>query len=64
MSLADLMSGARLDWYAQVSLLLFLGAFLLIVWRVLSPRFRDRDARVAALPLEDDAHVPASLRGE
>lgn len=54
MSLTDLMSGADLDGYAQVSLILFLLAFVLVLWRVFSPRFRDTYRKAARMPLDDE----------
>ena len=54
MSLTQIMSGANLDHYAQVSLVLFLFAFALICWRVLSPRFKATYDRAARMPLDDD----------
>ncbi len=54
MSLTDLMSGARLDAFAQYALILFLLAFLIVVVRVFSRRNDEKFKRAAHLPLEDD----------
>lgn len=64
MSLTELMSGADLDGYAQVSLLLFLFAFALILWRVFSPRFTEQYKRDARMPLDDDNPQTPRSRGE
>jgi len=51
---SDVLRDAGLSGYAQVALLLFLLAFVLVVWRVFrSRRPRDWD-RARQLPLEDD----------
>jgi cbb3-type cytochrome oxidase subunit 3 len=54
MSLTSLMSAADLDWYAQVSLILFLIAFGFILWRVFSPRFKATYDAAARMPLDDE----------
>lgn len=54
MSLTSLMSGANLDVYAQVALVIFLIAFALILWRTFSPRNAGIHARARMLPLDDD----------
>jgi cbb3-type cytochrome oxidase subunit 3 len=48
------MSGAGLHMYAQVSLILFLLAFLIVVARLFSRRNDAAFRRAARLPLEDD----------
>ncbi len=53
MSLTDLMSGAGLSRYAEVALILFLVAFLGIVWWVFRPSARRRWQEDARLPLDD-----------
>jgi cbb3-type cytochrome oxidase subunit 3 len=53
MSLTDLMSAANLDQYAQVALIAFIIAFVLIVWRIFSPRNRATFERASRLPLDD-----------
>ena len=64
MSLTDLMSGADLDGYAQFSLLLFLFAFILILWRIFSPRFKAQHARDAMMPLDDEHPQTPRTPGE
>lgn len=57
MSLTELMSNAGLSRYAEVALLLFFFAFVVIVWRVFSPSRRLSLESQARLPLDDD-HAP------
>lgn len=64
MSLTELMSGADLDGYAQVSLLLFLFAFALILWRVFAPRFKEQYKRDARMPLDDENPQTPRTGGE
>ena len=59
MSLTELMSGAGLSRYAEYALLLFVFAFVLIMWRVFRPSKRAELERQARLPLEDE-HPPRS----
>jgi cbb3-type cytochrome oxidase subunit 3 len=54
MSLTDLMSAAQLDQYAQVGLIAFIVAFVLILWRIFAPRHRTTYERASRLPLEDE----------
>lgn len=64
MSLTDLMSGADLDGYAQVSLILFLLAFLIILWRIFAPRFSATYEKAARMPLDDETPQTPRTRGE
>jgi cbb3-type cytochrome oxidase subunit 3 len=64
MSLTEIMSGANLDLYAQVSLILFLVAFALICWRVFSPRFKATYDAAARMPLDDENPQTPRPRGE
>lgn len=64
MSLTELMSGANLDGYAQVSLLLFLFAFALVLWRIFSPRFKSTYDKAARMPLDDETPQTPRARGE
>jgi cbb3-type cytochrome oxidase subunit 3 len=64
MSLTDLMSGANLDGYAQVALLLFLLAFVIVVARLFAPGRRAFFDRAARLPLDDDTPPDLRPRGE
>jgi cbb3-type cytochrome oxidase subunit 3 len=54
MSLTDIMSAAGLDGYAEVGLVLFLIAFLVIVVRVFQPSRKRSWERAARLPFDDD----------
>ncbi len=48
------MSGANLDVYAQVALVVFLIAFALIVWRIYSPRYKAIHEIAKMMPLDDE----------
>jgi cbb3-type cytochrome oxidase subunit 3 len=52
--LADVVSGARLHFFAEVALLIFLTVFVAILARVILTK-RSHFDREANLPLEDDA---------
>jgi len=61
MTLTDLMSNSGLVVFAEVAMLLFIAAFLVLVVRLFRPgRRRDLEA-AARLPLED--HDPVTPRG-
>lgn len=64
MSLTDIMSGANLDVYAQISLILFIAAFVFICWRVFSPRFKATYDAAARMPLDDENPQTPRTRGE
>ena len=64
MSLTELMSGANLDGYAQVSLILFLVAFALVLWRIFSPRYSETYRKAARMPLDDEHPQTPRTRGE
>lgn len=64
MSLSAIMSAAKLDFYAQVALVLFLVAFALILWRVFSPRFKRTYDLAARMPLDDEHPQTPRARGE
>lgn len=55
MKLVDVMSNAGLSVYAVVALVLFLSAFLAVVFLILMPGSRERFAEAARLPLDDDS---------
>jgi cbb3-type cytochrome oxidase subunit 3 len=59
--LADIMSHAGLSGYAEVALILFLIAFVVIVVRIFLPSRRREMEKMARKPLEDD--TPPSNRG-
>lgn len=64
MKLADVMSASGLSIYAIVALLLFVGAFVAVVVLTFRPGTRERHARDARLPLEDDIQQPVSRAKE
>ena len=57
MSLTDVMSHAGLSGYAEVALVLFLIAFVVIVARTFAPGRRADHDRAARLPLDDGARL-------
>ncbi len=64
MSLTQIMSAAKLDLYAQVSMVLFIVAFAFICWRVFSPRFKATYDAAARMPLDDENPQTPRTRGE
>lgn len=58
MSLTEIMSNAGLSRYAEVALLLFFFAFLVILWRIFRPGRRKWFEQQARLPLDDDPNAP------
>jgi len=65
MSLTEIMSNAGLSRYAEVALLLFFFAFIVIVWRIFRPARRRWFEQQARLPLDDDeTKHPRSPRGK
>ena len=54
MSLTEIMSGSGLSVYTEIALLLFLAAFIGIVWRAFSPSRAETLRRAARMPLDDD----------
>lgn len=63
MKLVDVMSASGLSMFAIVALVLFVGAFLTVVFLTFRPGTRALHERVARLPLDDDATASA-LRTE
>jgi cbb3-type cytochrome oxidase subunit 3 len=61
MKLSDIMAHAGLSMYAQVALVLFVAAFLLITIRTFAPSRASELAHMATLPLDDD-DAPAARR--
>ena len=53
MKLSDIMGNAGLSIYAEVALVLFMVAFLGIVWWVLRRKNTARWRRAARMPLDD-----------
>ena len=64
MSLTDIMSGSGLSVYTEIALLLFLAAFIGIVWRAFSPSRSETLRRAARLPLDDDTPQTPRASGE
>jgi len=54
MSLSDVMSGANLQAWAQVALVLFAGAFLAVLVHAVLRGNRDLFERARRLPLDED----------
>lgn len=63
MSLTEIMSNAGLSRYAELALLLFFFAFILILVRLFRPSRREELERQATLPLQDDQPHPRSHTG-
>ncbi|MFM9956815.1 MAG: hypothetical protein ACKVZJ_01955 [Phycisphaerales bacterium] len=53
MSLTDVMSGAGLGVFPSIALVIFLGVFVVAVWRAFSKSGASARAAAARLPLED-----------
>jgi len=62
MKLSDVMSAMNLATYAEVGLILFLLAFVVIVYEVVS-RGRSLE-RFALIPLDSERRAPAEHRDE
>jgi cbb3-type cytochrome oxidase subunit 3 len=64
MSLTEIMSSAGLSSYAEIALLLFFFAFLVIMWRIFRPSRRKELEGHKTMPLENDptANPPRSKR--
>ncbi|HEY7568109.1 MAG TPA: cbb3-type cytochrome c oxidase subunit 3 [Gemmatimonadaceae bacterium] len=58
MKLSDIVSAAGLSWYAEVALVLFMLAFVLVLWRVFKPSLKAKYERAARLPLDDEHCEP------
>lgn len=54
MKLSDIMANAGLSIYAEVALVLFLAAFLAIVWWVFRRRNTRHWEKAAMMPLDDE----------
>ncbi len=64
MSLTEIMSGAGLSRYAEVGLVLFFIAFVIILWRIYLPSRKAKWERDARLPLNDQPTPPSRHREE
>lgn len=62
MKLSDIVGHAGLDLYAQIALVLFLLAFLIVVVRLLLPSEQAELRRGAVMPLDDPNDRLARLR--
>jgi cbb3-type cytochrome oxidase subunit 3 len=54
MTIKDIMARAGLSLFGEIALVVFLVAFLFIVWRVMSPSRKQELDRMANLPLDDE----------
>jgi cbb3-type cytochrome oxidase subunit 3 len=54
MSTKDIMARAGISIYGEIALIVFILAFLYILWRVYKPSRRAEMKRMARLPLDDD----------
>jgi cbb3-type cytochrome oxidase subunit 3 len=54
MKLSDIMSAAGLSRYAEVALVLFILAFLLVLWRIFRPSAKSKYDLAARMPLDDE----------
>jgi cbb3-type cytochrome oxidase subunit 3 len=54
MKLSDVVSAAGLSWYAEVALVLFILAFVLVLWRVFKPSAKAKYDQASRIPLDDD----------
>jgi cbb3-type cytochrome oxidase subunit 3 len=61
--LGDVMGASGLSGYAIVALLLFLFAFVLIVYAIFAPSRRGDDERAALLPFDDGIPPASDFRG-
>ncbi|MDX2145941.1 MAG: hypothetical protein SFZ23_00325 [Planctomycetota bacterium] len=52
--MSQLMSAMDLDVYPQIALVIFVGVFVLVMFRLLGRSMRAELERGATLPLEDD----------
>ncbi len=58
MTLTDIMSAMKLSTFPQAAMLIFLGVFVAVVWRVYRrPSIREMDA-AASIPLCDEVVTP------
>lgn len=64
MSLTEIMSSAGLSRYAEIALVLFIAAFILILWRIYAPSRKRALERASRLPLDDDTGRPPTERGD
>lgn len=60
MRLSDIMANAGLAGYAEIALILFMVAFVAIVWRIFRPGRKPEMDAAARMPLDDER--PQSLR--
>lgn len=64
MKLVDVMSASGLSMYAIVALLLFVGAFAVVLVLIFVPGAKARHESAARLPLDDDSVRPAPRAGK
>jgi cbb3-type cytochrome oxidase subunit 3 len=61
--LGDVMGASGLSGYAIVALLLFLFAFVLVVYAIFTPSRRASDERASLLPFDDGTPPASDFRG-
>ncbi|MFN9214428.1 MAG: hypothetical protein ACK53A_09145 [Gemmatimonadota bacterium] len=61
---SQIMSNAGLSAYAEIALVLFAFAFVLILWRVFAPRFKASWTAQSRMPLDDHTPVEPRARGQ
>lgn len=61
--LGDVMGASGLSGYAIVALLLFIFAFVLVVYAIFAPSRKKEDERAAMLPFDDGTPPASDLRG-
>lgn len=62
MKLSDIMAYAQLSGYAEVALVLFLAAFVVITVRTFAPSRAEELETIARLPLDDERISPPRLQ--
>jgi len=58
MRLSEIMSHAGLSRYAEIALVIFLAAFVAIVFWIFRPGMHERMSHDARLPLDDEGAAP------
>jgi cbb3-type cytochrome oxidase subunit 3 len=53
MRLSEIMADAGLSFYAEAALVLFLSAFLVVLWQIFSPTSKETLEQHRLLPLDD-----------
>ncbi len=58
MRISDIVSNMNLATYPQIALVIFLGVFAAVAWRVFRNRHAQEYAEAARLPLDDSPTPP------